>query len=178
MGPEISNFSHTIPNYCRHFVQIIARKSMTGRGGRLPQCLFQRYKRFSFLFNFQRKQYEIHRFLSLTTLSSSVCLFQRDRRQGFDTERKSRVNETLKVITNIKEIQFRDRIKGFETLDFGRNPIHTVYYFVGHNSWICVSRKISSVSSKRAVVHCCTQWIYLLNEPSPKLTRDSVTLQR
>ena len=75
MGPEISNFSHTIPNYCRHFVQIIARKSMTGRGGRLPWCLFQRYKKFSLLYNLQRKQYEIHRFLSLTTLSSSVCLF-------------------------------------------------------------------------------------------------------
>ena len=26
-------------------------------------------------YNLQRKQYEIHRFLSLTTLSSSVCLF-------------------------------------------------------------------------------------------------------
>ena len=36
MGPEISNFSHTIPNYYLHFVQIIARKSMTGRDGRLP----------------------------------------------------------------------------------------------------------------------------------------------
>ena len=35
MGPEISNFSYTIPNYYRHFVQIIARKPMTGRGGRL-----------------------------------------------------------------------------------------------------------------------------------------------
>ena len=50
-----------------------------------------------------------------------LCLpFYRDLRlqQEFGTERKSRVNETLKVITNINEIQFRDRIKGFETLDF------------------------------------------------------------
>ena len=31
-GPEISNFSHTIPNYYRHSAQIITRKSLTGRG--------------------------------------------------------------------------------------------------------------------------------------------------
>ena len=28
MGPEIRNFSHTIPNYKRHSVQIIARESI------------------------------------------------------------------------------------------------------------------------------------------------------
>ena len=49
IGPEISNFSHTIPNYYRHSVQIIARKSMTGRGVRLPKCSFLRYIEFSLI---------------------------------------------------------------------------------------------------------------------------------
>ena len=110
--------------------------------------------------------------------SKLLCLpFYRGPRllQGFGTERKSRENVTLKIITNVKEIQFRDSIKGSETHDFWRFLIHTICYFVGHNSWIYVTRKISSVSSKCAIVHCCTLWIYLLNESSPKLTRESVT---
>ena len=49
IGPEISNFSHTIPNYYHHSVQIIARKSMTGRGARLPKCSFLRYIEFSLI---------------------------------------------------------------------------------------------------------------------------------
>ena len=159
IGPEISNFIHTIPNYYRHFVQIIARKSMTGRGGRLRQCLFQRYNKFSLLLNTQ---------IFVAHNLKLLCLpFYRDLRlqQEFGTERKSRVNETLKVITNINEIQFRDRIKGFETLDFWRYPIHTACYFVGNNSWICVSRKISSVSPEM----CGRSLLYLVDLPFERI---------